>query len=652
MSAPTHTRSTPRPATGREDLTAGEPAATGTGEADLWCTYAAVRTLAWLGRTDPGADAAPGADAPGADVVTGPDVEAGAGHGEATARYLRSRRNSDGGYAWSAGMPSDAWATFYCTQALADLGHALTGPEGTAEWLAGTWAADPAGAAYAMTPGQTPDVWATHFSTRSVVRLTAAPPPDPEKLLAWLGALQQPDGGLSWSPGSRTCDVRACHYGAAAWYALSGVAPAEPPWDVAALTRWLRAQQAPEGGFRFSPAADVPCMWATYRATAALDILGARPERPVEPWVRELRGASGAFVRWQGYEVEDVWASFCAVGALQAVGASTDDVADAVVARIGELRCAGGGYTYREPEHAADALSTAAAVLAEEAEPRQQPGQPHAGQPRPARSAARVSWLESCQLPNEGGLMYMPARGSEIRCTLWGLTAGAFAGDDAEPARRSVAEWLSGLQNPDGGFGFWEGRGSELLSTAAAAGVVRQLGATVPQLLDASALRGFVARCLGPGDDGTAALPGTEPTLRQGLQAQRIRYTLGEGSPAAVTALLERHRVRGGGWANTGARLPDLLSTYEAVATADLHGLPVDTDHLRRFTDRVHGADGTAWSPLAPGGGGPLADALGALLRRRAAAGPGTAAAAVPPGTPVPPGAAGTPRALPDLVLS
>ena len=27
---------------------------------------------------------------------------------------LLGRRNSDGGYAWSRGMPSDAWATFYC----------------------------------------------------------------------------------------------------------------------------------------------------------------------------------------------------------------------------------------------------------------------------------------------------------------------------------------------------------------------------------------------------------------------------------------------------------------------------------------------------------------------------------------------------------
>ncbi|MCH6162574.1 prenyltransferase/squalene oxidase repeat-containing protein [Streptomyces marispadix] len=598
MSALIHAQSGPGGQAQARPEDVGHQRAAGTGEPDLWCTYAAVRTLAWLGRTDEADDA------------------------EATARYLRSRRNSDGGYAWSVGMPSDAWATFYCTQALTDLGRELPEPGGTARWLSGTWTQDGTGAAYAMTPGQAPDVWATHFSTRSSVRIPGGEVPDAAGLLKWLGALQRPDGGLSWSRGSQTCDVRACHYGAAAWYALNSVAPAEPPWDTEALIRWLREQQTAEGGFRFSPEADVPCMWATYRATAALDILGGAPARPVEPWIRGLRGASGAFVRWQGYEVEDVWASFCAVGALKAVGASTDGIADAVVARIGELRCAGGGYTYREPQHAADALSTAAAVLADGTDA------------SASRTSAdpRVAWLESCQLPNEGGLMYMPARGSEIRCTLWGLTAGAFADEEARQERRRIAEWLRGLQNPDGGFGFWEGRGSELLSTAAAVGVVRRLGATVPRLLDAAALRGFVTRCLVPGDDGSAALPGTEPTLRQGLQAQRIRHALGEGSPQALTALLDRHRVRGGGWANTGARLPDLLSTYEAVATADLYELPVDTAHLSRFTDRVHSDDGgTAWSPLAPGSGGPLADALGSLLRRRAA---------------------GTLRVLPDLVLS
>ncbi|EPJ33972.1 hypothetical protein STAFG_8968 [Streptomyces afghaniensis 772] len=50
------------------------------------------------------------------------------------------------------------------------------------------------------------------------------------------------------------------------------------------------------------------------------------------------------------------------MGTLKALGAPLAPVADAVTARIARLACPGGGYTYREPEDAADALSTAAAV--------------------------------------------------------------------------------------------------------------------------------------------------------------------------------------------------------------------------------------------------------------------------------------------------
>ena len=82
-----------------------------TGQPDLWCTYAAVRTLAWLGRLD---------------LVADP---------EATLRYLAGRNNPDGGYAWSRGMASDAWATFYCTQAITDLGGTPPRPERTRLWL-------------------------------------------------------------------------------------------------------------------------------------------------------------------------------------------------------------------------------------------------------------------------------------------------------------------------------------------------------------------------------------------------------------------------------------------------------------------------------------------------------------------------------------
>ncbi|WP_030147453.1 prenyltransferase/squalene oxidase repeat-containing protein [Streptomyces sp. NRRL S-455] len=563
------------------------------GEPDLWCTYAAVRTLAWLDRTD---------------SVTDPD---------GTAAYLAGRRNTDGGYAWSRGMLSDAWATFYCTQGLRDLGRPVRDVEGTARWLERTWSGD----AYAMLPGQAPDVWATHFSTRSAVELCGGPVPDRARLLDWLGRLQCAEGGLSWSPEDARrgkADVRACYYGVMAWRAATaGGASGAPPWDEEALVAWLRARQGEEGGFRFAPAAEVPCLWATYRAVGALAALGRAPRDPdgCHAWVMGLRGPSGAFVRWEGYDVEDVWASFCAVGTLKALGAPLSPVADAVTARLAELACPGGGYTYREPRDAADALSTAAAVLS--AGP---------ASPRPAE----VRWLEGCQLPNEGGLMYMPGRGSEVRCTLWALAAGAFAEDRA--ARRRIAGWLAELQNADGGFGYWEGRGSDMVSTAAAVETAALLGGPDGLGLDLAGVLSFVESCRVP--DGEAHtygnVPGSQPGLRPALQAQRVRLLLGPG-PAesaeardAVEVLLARHRVRSGGYAGEGNRVPDLLSTYEAVLAADRAGLALDTGHAGAFTDRVRGAEGTAWSPLAPGGGGPLADCLGTLLARRLTAGPGT----------------------------
>jgi hypothetical protein len=554
--------------------------AVATGEPDLWCTYAAIRTLAWLDRLDRVADSTP------------------------TAAYLAGRRNPDGGYAWSKGMLSDAWATFYCTQALADLGAAVPELDRTADWLRDVWSGD----AYAMMPGQEPDVWATHYASRTATEICGTDVPDPARLLRWLGALQAANGGLSWSPAHAregVADVRACHYAVRAWRALARTAPVDLPWDVAALVAWLRGRQGPDGGFHFSATAGVACLWATYRATATLRELGYLPERPADcaGWILSLRGESGAFVRWAGYEVEDVWASFCAVGSLVALGRHpAGEVADAVADRITLLGLASGGYTYREPSLAADALSTAAAVLSAE--------------PGDGRVPTLRAWLDACQMPNEGGAMYMPARGAEVRCTLWALAAGALR-DIAAGDR--VLTWLTALQNPDGGVGYWEGRGSDMISTAAAVECAQLLGAPSGTVLDAARLARFVTSCERPYADGAAGygnVPGAVPTLRAGLQALRVRAALGTADAGAVAALLDRHRVAGGGYANEGARVPDLLSTYEAVATAQRHGLAVDAERLRALVRRLATREGFAWTPLAPTGGGLLADCLGVLLTR------------------------------------
>ncbi|EME52520.1 prenyltransferase/squalene oxidase repeat-containing protein [Amycolatopsis decaplanina] len=548
-----------------------------TGEADLWCTYAAVRTAGWLGRTG---------ELPGR---------------AATIEYLGSRRNTDGGYAWSKGMASDAWATFYCTQAMAELGAEIPKLGSTRDWLRRTWSGD----AYAMLPGQAPDVWATHFSVRTTVELCQDAPPDRDRLVSWLRALQAPDGGLGWSPehaGATASDVRACFYGVMSWRALRALEPdLALPWDGPALVRWLRDQQQAEGGFRFGPSADTPCMWATYRATAALETLGAAPagKQACLDWVIDRRSSDGAFVRWAGYDVADVWASFCAIGSLRAMGADTGPHADPVLRRLHALSCPSGGFTYREPDQAGDALSTAATALT--------------AAPDDPRQEQWRAWLAGCRLPNEGGVMYMPARGSEVRCTLWALAAGAADADPTAP--REIANWLTELQNPDGGFGYWEGRGSDLVSTAAAVETLRLLGIPVSEALDTARLAQFVFGCRD--EEGHRHVPGAPPTLRAGLQALRIREQLGQTVSGELAALLERHRVPSGGFANVGSRMPDLLSTYEAVVTADRQGIFVDSARLTVFLDRLVRPEGIGWTPLAPAGGGVLADCLGSLLRER-----------------------------------
>ncbi|MEU2711962.1 prenyltransferase/squalene oxidase repeat-containing protein [Streptomyces sp. NPDC007205] len=548
------------------------------GESDLWCTYAAVRTLAWLGRIG---------DLPAPEAVAG---------------FLASRQNSDGGFAWSAGMSSDAWATYYCTQAMADLpdGSRAAAGRPSSAWVRSTAHAD---GGFAMTPGQASDVWATYYAVRTLVEIHGERPP--EALSDWLAALQAEDGGLAWSPAhakNGTSDVRACYYALTAWSTATG-GRGPLPWDRARLTGWLKGRQSAQGGFTFQEGDGTDCLWATFRAVNALGRLGETPRDPgaCVAWIRARRGPDGAFTRWPGYPVPDVWAAFCAVGALRQLGAGLDDLADGVVATLLSFRTGQGGFTYRSPESASDVLTTSARLLAGRF-----PG-------TAAREAVR--WLESCMLPNENGIMYMPGRGSEVRCTLWALSAGAFADDTA--ARNRIADWLTGaIQNPDGGFGYWEGRASDMVSTCAAAELLRRTGGDrVPGRLRAVAA--YVATCeTAPGR--YANVPGGRPTLRATLQGLRTLHRTVGADGAHVSDALARHRVRGGGFANEGNRVPDLLSTYEAVLTADAFGLEEDTARLTRFLDSVRTADtGFAWTPLMATSGGPLADCLGRRLELR-----------------------------------
>ena len=544
-------------------------------EADLWCSYAAARTLRWLGAE--------------------PD------NAGAVADYLRSRQNHDGGFAWQRGLPSDVWASYYCAQTLHDLGEPVPAPNRLADWLTATRTAD---GGFAMTPGQSADVWATYYACRLHAEVLDRLVPDRQALAGWLGSLQPRSGGLGWSPGSQQVDVRASYYGALAWRAVSGGDSA--PWDTAGLVRWLQDRQGSGGGFAFAPGA-APCAWAAFRASHALRALHASP-RDVDGllrWLDSRRLPGGGYERWAGYGVTDVWACFSVAGARLAVGhplPAADAAATIDVVRGCQLPST--GFTYRPAAAAGDSLATAAALLVGA---------------EPDRTAGLQAWLRAAQTPYEGGVMYMPGRGAEVRCTLWAAAALHRTGSALDGPR--LRPWIRELQNVDGGVGYWIGRGSDLVSTTAAVELAETAGWDPADVLDRDGLLRFLDRCRTR--DGFGPVPGAETTLAATAQGLRVGNAMGVAiDPDHAVDILARCVSPLGGFAATPRAVPDLLSTYQAVLTLERLGRTWDRRQVERLLRRLNIHGGFAWSPLSRRPAGPLAGTLGRLLTAAVAGDP------------------------------
>lgn len=537
------------------------------GGADLWCTYAAVRALTWLGHRPADPDAA--------------------------IRQMLACQNTDGAFAWQRGLPSDVWATYYCTQTLRDLGADPPMTTELADWLGSLQQGG-----FAMMPGQRPDAWATYYATRTYREILGTDVPDQGGLRTWLGRLQHRDGGLAWNPDADQPDVRACYYGAMAWRSAFGADPV--PWS-RDLVDWINARQTAEGGFVFADPRAAACMWATFRAVRALDALGAKPDRISDclAWIADRELAEG-FARWADRPAADVWACFSAVGAAQTLGASPGDPA-AVLRFLRSCELPDGGFTYRAPEAAGDSLATSAALLTEAV----------GAHPDPAAVDRYAGWLLDAHLPYEGGVMYMPGRGAEVRCTLWAVSALREAGRDLPDVGRITA-WCRAIQNADGGFGYWEGRGSDMVATASAVETLSVLGQPV-DVLDVTAVRAFVESCRA--DNGYRHLPGGVVTCSATAQAVRVLALLDEPDLARGQArMLDGFASRLGGFSADTRGLPDLVSTYQAVLARQALGLEVDRASLRRLLDKTHRGDGYAWNPLSPRPTGVLALSLGTLL--------------------------------------
>ncbi|WP_052434501.1 prenyltransferase/squalene oxidase repeat-containing protein [Streptacidiphilus melanogenes] len=575
------TATTPIDAPGERLLTSDGGARQG--GADLWCTYAAIRTLTWL-------------DAEPLDRA-------------AAVAQLTGCQNSDGGFAWQKGLPSDVWATYYCTQAMRDLGVAPDRLDELTRWLTGLQHAD---GGFAMTPGQAPDVWATYYATRTFSEVLALPVPRVGDVHRWLSRLQRADGGLGWYPGARASDTRACYYGAMAWRA-SLTDPDEPaPWRVAELESWLLGRRQSDAGFVFDDSADRSCLWATFRAVRALDALAIPQPRAEEclAWITGRLLPGTGFARWNDYEVADVWACFSAVGALQTLGGdlSPKDRAQ-VVDFLHGCELPDGGFTYRRVDHAGDSLATSAALITESL----------AGRGDEGRAGELADWLHRAHMPYEGGVMYMPGRGAEVRCTLWATSATSAAG--ARPLDRDrLADWLGRLQNPDGGHGYWHGRASDMVATVSALETLHQLGHSLDEVLDTTATELFLTSCADGAD--YRYTPSGQVTAGSTAQAARALWLLGRREEANKTAArLVAFSSRIGGSSAQTRGLPDLATTYQVVLTRQTLGVAQDPEDTARFLGRVRLAGGYAWSPLGQRSGGPLADCLGFVLDRYAASG-------------------------------
>ncbi|WP_315718618.1 MULTISPECIES: prenyltransferase/squalene oxidase repeat-containing protein [unclassified Bradyrhizobium] len=458
---------------------------------------------------------------------------------------------------------------------------------------------------FAMIAGQEPDVWATYYAARLFHEIVRAKIPAQAELLTWLRSLQLPDGGLTWCPGHRQSDVRAVYYAVNALKALQQ--RPDLPWQGHELLKWMQSRQAETGAFCFHANA-APCMWATFRATSALRALGWSPAEPeaCREWILGQLTPEG-FTRWEGSAQSDVWANFSAVGALAALDSKLE-AAQADVVRRSVIRTSvpSGGLNYRPIALASDALTTASAVMIA-----------CINSPRHPSIETLCEWLQTAHTPWEGGVMYMPGRGAEVRCSLWAVSALRLAGRRLREEGRLV-EWIRELQNPDGGFGYWVGRGSDMTSSMSAVAILTSLGRDANNEIDHRSLTGFVMRCLRP--DGAAATPRGLSSGSATAQASYILHSLGQRDLAEKTANCLGELSIMSGFRETRASLPSLYATYQALlAYGQNDRLPMSSSSLDRFLAKLVSKTGEiGWTPLQQSGQDPLAVALFTLLKRKA----------------------------------
>jgi len=158
--------------------------------------------------------------------------------------------------------------------------------------------------------------------------------------LAWILACRVEGKGFGCFPGDSSFVSRtgmACD-------ALAEMGELENLKDKQSLIQWLRSMQQPDGGFleavdyynnKLLPWGSMSALEPTYWAVKTLKLLGAEPERPEQAvrFIRARQLESGAFdayeIGWGGAR-EALYSTFWAVAALKELGAPIPDSAKVV----------------------------------------------------------------------------------------------------------------------------------------------------------------------------------------------------------------------------------------------------------------------------------------------------------------------------------
>ena len=507
-------------------------------------------------------------------------------------RAIQARQTPTGGLGAQPGQPADGWSTSYGIQTLLRAGLPIPQPLDNYILLL---AQEEGG--FSMAASQDAEVWSTALIVGALISNGTALPHE-EKTFSWLESSRCPSGGFTWSPvwvDRNRADVRATRFAIGALDAMGRLTEFDQKAGLKKTVEYLKKQQGPSGGFALD-SRHPECLWGTGDAVRALAVLGEPPDHrgACLRFIEEYNCGNGGYRRGADYpDHADIWATNHAYQARLALG---DEITAAerlaAGAFLDSCSAAEGGYTYRPTNWASDALATSAAILSNH----------HSGN-------APFDFLESCLMPGEGGVGYTPSRGAEARSAMW--TTNAFAFHRRHNEKWALERWAPAVQNPDGGFGPWEGRASNAVSTNAVLSVLILTGHCPGDAIDQPAVERWINRAWPsrPIDYESTDLIEMSSLV---CAANALGLKLDE---QPLRSVLEDCRCDGA-WRRSPGTFPDLLATYVALTAHQVLGelgivLPKAAEWVRSLSTDD---SGTAWSKLSRTGGGPVPTALASLI--------------------------------------